>query len=87
MSVCTHPFIFDTCGQDKRILITVDDSALAVAHSIVYFDSTSNQVVFIGGQSPNVGVYLIKISAVIKIKTKYLISSLDFELEVLAPGS
>ena len=43
-----NPFNFATCGQDSRITVTVDDSDLPNDHSIVYFNSETQEFVFVG---------------------------------------
>ena len=52
-------------------------------HSLVYYDSLTEEVVIMGGQSSSVGTYTIVVSASIKSATQYVCSSFEFELEVV----
>ena len=85
-SIGNSPFEFATCGQEDRIQISVDDSSIGLAHSMVYFSSETQEFVFLGGQNPDRGTYRIKVSASIKAETKYICSSFEFDLVVLLEG-
>ena len=82
-SIGNSPFVFATCGQEDRIQISVDDSSIGLAHSMVYFSSATQEFVFLGGQSPDKGTYTIKVSASIMAQTKYICSSFEFDLSVV----
>jgi hypothetical protein len=78
-----EPFEFSTCGADTRTLILIDDSAVPNAHSMVYYDSSSQELVLVGSQTPPLGTYEVKVTAVIKAKARYLIASFVFDLSVV----
>jgi hypothetical protein len=85
-SIGNSPFEFATCEQEDRIQISIDDSSIGLAHSLVYFSSVTQEFVFLGGQNPDRGTYRIKVSASIKAETKYICSSFEFDLVVLLEG-
>ena len=75
-------FYFDTCGQDSRITITIDDSNLPNWHSQVYFDSSTQEIVFLKDNT-DIGTYTINVRAYIRTETKYISSLLQFEFQVV----
>jgi hypothetical protein len=77
------PFDFSTCGAESRTLILIDDSAVPNPHSIVYYDSTSQELVLVGYQAPPLNTYDVKVTAVIKAKTQFLVAEFMFDLEVV----
>ena len=79
------PFEFATCDADSRITIVIDDSTVPNDHSIVYFNSVSQEFEFFGGQSPAVGTYEIGVTAVLRSATQFIMSTFTFELVVYDP--
>ena len=77
------PFEFSTCGQSSRMTISVDDSAVECDNSLVFFDSDTQEFVFVGYQSPTLGTYDILVTATIRSGAQYLTSSFTFELAVV----
>jgi hypothetical protein len=80
----SHPFNFNTCNAASRSSVLIDDSAVPSAHSIVYFDSTSQEFVFIGRQAPALGTYQVKETAVVRDATHFIQSSFEFDLAVVS---
>jgi hypothetical protein len=79
------PFEFATCDADSRITIVIDDSTVPNDHSIVYFNSVSQEFEFVGGQSPAIGTYEIGVTAVLRSATQFIMSTFTFDLVVYDP--
>jgi hypothetical protein len=76
------PFTTSYAADDDKIQIQIDDSSLNVAHSLVYYDSTTAEIVVLGGQSPALGTYSISVTGSVKSATGYVCKSFTFDLTV-----
>jgi hypothetical protein len=76
------PFTTNDPADDDKIQIQIDDSSLNVDHSMVYYDSTTKEIVVLGGQNPAPGTYSISVTGSVKSATGYVCSSITFDLAV-----